>query len=82
MKPCTAFQYLAHGFFPASLEQIRIVMKLEIYAVRASVYADFGRAEKAADFAEVAAALAFLAFPDLRPGKPALSATGFVEEVA
>jgi hypothetical protein len=42
MKPCTAPEYLAHGYFATNVEQMRIALKLHNYSVRAACFANWG----------------------------------------
>lgn len=72
MTDCTATQYLDPidgGWVAVSLNQLRIVLRIGEFSVRAEVYAEYGENFHAAEMAATAAMLAFLAFPDLREAK-------------
>lgn len=71
MKDCTVTQYLNPdgGWVAASLIQMRIMLRVVEYSARVEVFSRWGNVDRAADSATTAAMMAFLAFPDLRPGK-------------
>lgn len=72
MNDCTATQYLDPvdgGWVAVSLTQMRIVLRVSEYGIRADVCVKWGDAWRAGDLATTAATMAFLAFPDLREAK-------------
>jgi hypothetical protein len=76
MKDCTATQYIDAGWLVASVAQMQITMRCHDYSRSCMMWASLMAIKPYAqnmdqlrvnDLAKMAATLAFLAFPDLRP---------------
>lgn len=67
MNPCTAREFVETSGRLGSTEQFSMVLRAQRWGLKADVWASIvPHSMMAADFAEIAAQLAFIGFPDLR----------------
>jgi hypothetical protein len=80
MTECTATQYIEAGWRVTSTAQMQLLMRAQDYTtaclcwsqnISCKPYSQYMDHLRSSDLARMAATLAFLAFPDLRPEKVA-----------